>query len=59
MKYLFAMAGMGLQWKDLLRILENAVEAAFLGPEERQALAQRLRKEIQSIEQSWHLGEGR
>jgi len=50
---------MGLQWKDLLRILENAVEAAFLGPEERQALAQRLRKEIQSIEQSWHLGEGR
>jgi len=58
-EYLFAMAGMGLQWKDLLRILENAVEAAFLGPEERQALAQRLRKEIQSIEQSWHLGEGR
>lgn len=51
-EYLFAMAGMGLQWKDLLRILENAVEAAFLSPEERQALAQRLRHEIRALERS-------
>ncbi len=57
-EYLFAMAGMGLQWKDLLRILENAVEAAFLSLEERQALAQRLRREIQSIERSWRLEGG-
>lgn len=51
-EYLFAMAGMGLQWRDLLRILENAVEAAFLSPGERQALAQRLRQEIQALERS-------
>ncbi len=52
-EYLFAMAGMGLQWKDLLRILENAVEAAFLSLEERQNLACRLRREIQSLERIW------
>lgn len=54
-EYLFAMAGMGLHWKDLLRILENAVEAAFLSEEERRILARRLQQEIQAIEQSWRL----
>ncbi|MCS7251613.1 MAG: adenosine deaminase [Anaerolineae bacterium] len=48
-EYLFAMAGMGLHWQDLLRILENAAEAAFLSPEERRILIQRLRQEIQAI----------
>ncbi len=57
-EYLFAMAGMGLHWKDVLRILENAVEAAFLSVEERQILARRLRQEIQAIEQSWRLEGG-
>ncbi|MCX7689507.1 adenosine deaminase [Thermoflexus sp.] len=57
-EYLFAMAGMGLHWKDLLRILENAVEAAFLSPEERQLLTRRLRQEIQAIERSWRLEGG-
>lgn len=54
-EYLFAMAGMGLQWRDLIRILENAVDAAFLSPEERYALAHRLRHEIQALEQNHHL----
>ncbi|HXF69697.1 MAG TPA: adenosine deaminase [Thermoflexus sp.] len=60
-EYLFAMAGMGLQWKDLLRMLENAVEAAFLSSEERQNLACRLRQEIEALERSWHfqIEEGR
>ncbi len=57
-EYLFAMAGMGLQWQDMLRILENAVEAAFLSREERHILARRLRQEIEAIEQSWRRERG-
>jgi adenosine deaminase len=48
-EYLFAMAGMGLQWPDLLRILENGIEAAFLSPEERRLLARRLHHELRAL----------
>jgi adenosine deaminase len=48
-EYLFAMAGMGFQWPDLLRILENGIEAAFLSPEERRLLARRLHHELRAL----------
>lgn len=56
--YLFAMAGMGLQWQDLLRMLENAVEAAFLSAEERQALARPIQDELLDLERSRALRAG-
>jgi len=57
-EYLFAMAGMGLQWQDLLRMFENAVEAAFLSAEERQALARQIQDELLDLERSRALRAG-